>query len=322
MRCGAVSRKHRPRRSRGIVLVTVLWVLVLLGLMATNLSLGSRSFSRQVFNAEQGTQARLAADAGISWALWSLQQPGQAGWLADGGARQMQLDDTDVTVRLQDESGKLDLNAAPSELLDALLQPWLADSRQRAALVAAIEDWRDSDDLVRLNGAEAEAYEQAGRITGPGNRPFERLSELQGVLGMTPALYQALLPSLTLATRSRTVNPQVAPHAVLMALPGASDGVVRGYIRQRREAWQEGLPQPELPFDASPYVSDRRGGVHYRVDIQARRAGRITSYRAVALTRRGAQLQLESLPALASFNALDALMSAHTEQPKEEDVQP
>lgn len=307
MRCA--DRRCRAsfhKVSRGVILVTVLWVLVLLSLIASNLSLGSRSFSRQVFNAEQGTRAALAADAGISWALWSLQQPGMAGWLADGEAHRMMLDEFEIVVVLQDESGKLDLNAAPSELLDALLVPMLEDSRQRAALVAAIEDWRDSDDLVRLNGAEIEQYQAAGRDIGPANRAFENLSELQGVLGMTPEIYRALAQQLTLVTRSRTINPRVAPFAVLMALPNASRGVVRDYIEQRREAWRDGLPQPELPFDAEPYVGERRSGVYFRVYVEARLALHTRVHRAAQLMRQGARIQLESVPALLGAHDPDA----------------
>jgi len=289
MRC---ARTVNGRAAGGVILVTVLWVLVLLSLIASNLSLGGRSFSRQTLNAELGSRAGLAADAGISWALWSLQQPGSAGWLADGEPHWMPLDDAWIGVALQDESGKLDLNAVPTELLDGLLAAVVEDSRQRAELVAAIEDWRDADDLIRLNGAEREQYQDAGVDFMPGNRPFAALTELYQVLGMTAEIYRQLAPHLTLVTRSRTVNPRVASFEVLMTLPNASAGLVNDYIEQRRDAWREGLPLPELPFDAAPYVSDRRSGVHYRVEVEAR-LGQTRIRRAARLMRRGAQLQLE-----------------------------
>lgn len=293
MRCVSARPARGPAPvSRGVILVTVLWVLALLSLIATNLSLGSRSFSRQTFNVEQGTRAGMAADAGISWAIWNLQLPPADGWLADGGVHWMWLEQTQVGVRLQDESGKLDLNAAPAELLDALLVPVMEDSQQRAQLVAAIEDWRDSDDLVRLNGAEAEQYRDAGREEGPANRPFTSLQELRQVLGMTREAYLHLLPHLTLLTRVRTVNPKVASFEVLMALPNASPEVVREYIEQRREAWEEGLPFPELPFDAAPYTDERRSGLHYRVDVEARLGEQIRLRRAAWLLRQGARIRL------------------------------
>ncbi len=274
---------------RGVVLVTVLWMLVLLSLMATGISLGGRSFVRQTLNIEQGYRAALAADAGISWALWSLQPGPQGRWLADGSEHELQLGEARVRVALFDESGKLDLNLAPSELLDALLEPAIADSRQRAALVAAIEDWRDSDDLVRLNGAEEAEYLAAGRDKGPANRPFRDLIELAEVLGMNERIYRSIVPSLTLSSGVRTINPQVAPYAVLMALPNASDGVVRSFIEARRSAWDSALPAPPLPFDAAPYVSERGAGRNFTALSEAQ-LGRWTRVRHGVLIERRASV--------------------------------
>lgn len=258
----------------GVVLVTVLWVLVLLSLIATNLSFGGRSFARQTMNTEQGVKGALAAQAGITWAQWSLLQPsptgkGQGYWLADGSMHRMQVGEAEVSVALYDESGKLDINAIPTELLDALLEPVVEDSSARAELVAAIEDWRDTDDLVRLNGAEENEYLKAGRTEGPANRPFSELSELAEVLGMTERVYRHIQPHLTVMTRARTLNPQVASFEVLMTLPNASEGVVQSYIEERRSAWDNALPLPELPFDAAPYVDSRRAGQFFLVVTEA-----------------------------------------------------
>lgn len=292
-----VDRLFNPSQA-GVILVIVLWVLVLLSLIATSLAVGGRSFSRQALNAEEGVRAAMAADAGLGWALWHIQLPGGGGWLADGDVRELVLAGVQIKTALFDESGKVDLNSAPTELLDALLASLMTDSRQRAALVAAIEDWRDPDDLVRLNGAEVDDYLAAGRVEGPANRPFQTLVELRQVLGMEEPVFQGLSPSLTLVTRSRTINPQVAPFDVLMALPNASTGVVEAYIEQRREAWADGLPVPELPFDAAPYVGNGRTGVHYLVYTEARLGTRSRALKAVRLQRRGARLELESEVAL------------------------
>lgn len=281
----------------GVILVTVLWVLVLLSLIATNLSFGGRSFARQTLNTEQAAKAHLAAKAGTTWALWSLTQPsptaeGQGYWLADGSGHDMQLGDAQVRVELYDESGKLDINTVPTELLDALLEPVVAESSARAELVAAIEDWRDPDDLVRLNGAEEDEYLAAGRSEGPANRPFQELYELSRVLGMTESIYRHILPHLTVSTRARTINPQVASFEVLMTLPNASEGVVQRYIDERRSAWESGLPLPELPFDAAPYVDTRRAGLFYLVVTEASIAPYTQIRQGARVLRRGGSTRL------------------------------
>ena len=68
-----------------------------------------------------------------------------------------------------------------------------------------LEDFRDVDDLKRVNGAEDGDYENAGLPFGAKDAPFDRIEELQQVLGMTPQLYQAL-------TRLLTVNSGASGH--------------------------------------------------------------------------------------------------------------
>lgn len=258
------------RNQQALVLVSVLWVLLLLSLLITNLSLSGRSFARQTQNTEQAARAAEAVDAGIVWALWNLQRSGTGKWLADGDGHRMTLGDTELWVSLQDESGKLDLNYAPTELLDGLLAQVIEDSGQREALVAAIEDWRDNDDLVRLNGAEEAEYLAAGRTQGPANREFYDIDELAQVLGMTPVIFNRVRWSLTVNNGTRMINPEVAPFEVLMALPGASELVVERYIEDRRQAWVDGQPLPTLPFDASSYIDTSRVGINYSVLSRAR----------------------------------------------------
>ncbi|MBV1787977.1 general secretion pathway protein GspK [Marinobacterium sp. D7] len=257
-------------RQRAVVLISVLWVLLLLSLLVTNLTLSGRSFARQTQNNEQAIVAAEAADGGIVWALWNLQRSGTERWLADGSGHSMLLGSSELWVSLQDESGKVDLNYAPTELLDGLLALVVEDDGRREALVAAIEDWRDADDLIRLNGAEEAEYLAAGRSRGPANREFYDIEELAQVLGMTPRIYDRIRWSLTVDNGTRAINPLFAPFDVLMALPGASEIAVEQFIDDRRQAWLDQQAMPTLPFDASLYIDASRSGVNYSVQSWAR----------------------------------------------------
>ena len=58
-----------------------------------------------------------------------------------------------------------------------------------AALVDAIVDFRDEDDLHCLQGAEDRDYADAGLPRGAKDAAFEAVEELQQVLGMTREIY-------------------------------------------------------------------------------------------------------------------------------------
>ncbi|WP_020680076.1 general secretion pathway protein GspK [Marinobacterium rhizophilum] len=278
---------HRSHRQRGLALVAVLWVLVLLSLLAANLSQGSRSNAKLAQNLVAATQGKYASEAGMQWALWNLQQPEENQWLADGGTQLLQLDDIQVRVALQDESGKIDLNAAPVELLSGLFVAAELDGATADALADAVMDWRDEDDLRRLNGAEDDDYLAVGREDGAKDAYFEEVEELQLVLGMTPDIYQRVKSSVTVLNGLPSINPLFAPRLALLALPGADEGTVDQYIEQRRRNQLDGLEQPEAPVPTSQYVSQGRAGVNYTVLAEAEVGPVVRARFSAQIQRRG-----------------------------------
>lgn len=259
------SRVADPgRRVTGVALVGVLWLLVLLSLIALNLSAGSRTELRLASNARQAASARHVAEAGVNWGVWSLLQANTSGWLADGGTRSMELDGISVDVALFDEQGKIDLNEADPQLLVGLFESVGLDEKAALAQVDAILDWRDEDDLLHPDGAEEEQYLAAG-LRAPANRPFERLEELRRVLGIDEALYQQVLPALTLYSNKAEVNPLVAPREVLLALPGISADSIDRFIEERRRNYESGQRPPLLVGVDPSLLAPNAPGVNYSI---------------------------------------------------------
>ena len=122
----------------------------------------------------------------------------------------------------------------------------------------AILDWRDVDDLRRLNGAEASDYRDAGLDYGPRNGPFRHLHEVRQVLGVDAALFDRLLPNLTLWSNAAQPAQRVAPRPLLLALLEGDEARVDAYLRTR---------------DALP-VGDVQGALHLRIDAVGRGGGR------------------------------------------------
>ncbi|MGH8354870.1 MAG: general secretion pathway protein GspK, partial [Pseudomonas sp.] len=253
----------RPRAG-GVALVSVLWLLVLLSLIALSLSAGSRTELQLASNLRLAASARHVAEAGVNWGLWSLLQENTAGWLADGSTRSLELDGLTVEVALFDEQGKIDLNEAAPQLLQGLFESVGLEEKAALAQVDAILDWRDEDDLLSPAGAEAEQYLAAGRH-GPANTTFETLAELRQVLGMTDELYQQVLPALTLYSNKAEVNPLVAPREVLLALPGISTDGIERFIEERRTNYASGQRPPLLSGVDPLLLAPNAPGVNYSI---------------------------------------------------------
>jgi general secretion pathway protein K len=248
-----------PRRAQtGIALVLVLWLIVLLTVIASGFVYSMHTEALAARNAVSIAQARAIADGAVMRVAFDLMRPRAVGetWQANGAVHVWSEGDARVAANAIDESGKIDLNAAPDTLLRNLFQiAGGLDADTAARLVAAIDDWKSPGDVKRPNGAKAPEYEAAGLPYKPPNAPFESVAELQRVLGMTPALYAAVADNLTVFSHLAGVNPAFASRLALLAIPGATPEVVDLYLAQRKDALAEGLPLPAFP------VGGGQGGV-------------------------------------------------------------
>ncbi|MDJ0951186.1 MAG: type II secretion system protein GspK [Alphaproteobacteria bacterium] len=240
-------RRLPPRAEQGIALVTVLWAVVLLSVVAGSFTSTTRTEVKIARNAIEGAKAEALADAGVHRAVALLQAtlPDDR-WLAASVAHGLRLGDGQVRITLQDERGKIDLNAAPDALLTGLFLSLGLEERQAAAMTDAIVDYRDVDDLRRAQGAEIGDYRAAGLPYGPQNAAFRWGAQLRRVLGMTPELYARVAPAVTVYSGEDLVNPLTAPAAVLRALPGPDAADVDDFL-QARQAYVDARSSADRP---------------------------------------------------------------------------
>ena len=238
-----------PSRQRGVALVLALWLTVLLTVLATTFAFSMRNEALAARNAVSSAQARAIADGAIERMAFELSRPRLPdSWIADGLPHSWADGEASVTASAVDEGARIDLNAAPDALLRSLLMVvGGVDDPTAAMLVDRIVDWRDPDDLKRPNGAEEADYRAAGSKYRPSNAPFEAVSDLTRVLGMTTEIYERLAPTLTVFSRQPGVNSQTATRTVLLALPGVTVEQVDAYLQQRKEAQANKLPIPVFP---------------------------------------------------------------------------
>lgn len=214
-----LERPGRKQSEHGVILFTALWALSLLSLMAMGLMMVSRTDRLLSRNALATVRAELAAEAGIAHGIAALvaRNPNDL-WPIDGTPRNLEIDGFQVKVAIQDELGKVDINQASEELLSNLFVA-LGMPRQKATTLAdAIADWRDVDDMKRLNGAEANEYQKAGLHYRPRNSPFETVEELRLVLGVSPEILQSARRHLTVYSQRTQVSAQTAGTLVRAAL--------------------------------------------------------------------------------------------------------
>ena len=215
--------RYLARRSgqRGVALLLVLWACTLLAILLGGYAALARTEGLQARYDFAQTQAHYAAEAGVMRAVYGLQDPqAKQRWIGDGRTYTFHYGDATVRLSSVDEGGKVDLNAASPEVLQALFQATGMPQAQAQVLAGRVVDWRNPVSLVGAADSGRAAYAAAGRDYGPRNAPFASVEELQMVLGMTPALYRQLAGVITIWSGSTSPDPDMAPPLALAAIPG------------------------------------------------------------------------------------------------------
>ena len=119
MRCAAWSA-GAPRQ-RGVAFIVVIWLLALLTILLGAFALIARTEGMQSRHMYDATVARYAAEAGINQATYFLSVPDpQMRWIPDGREYTVDFDEARISLRITDESGLIDLNAADMAMLTEL----------------------------------------------------------------------------------------------------------------------------------------------------------------------------------------------------------
>lgn len=252
---------------RGIALMLVLWVITLLTIIAVSLTAAQRTESTLAGNQLATARFRAAADAGINWSVLNLLTPPTVfdeeadPWIPDGTARTWIFAGETLELRVYNEGSRIDLNSAEREVLEALFAAQGLPEDEASALADAIEDWRDTNDLTELNGAEDGDYEDAGRSYGAKDGPFDSVQELQLVLGVDRNLYRELASALTVSPHGNKLDQEFASPLVHAALQGITleEAELEQEEREAREA--------RAKVDGSEVSFVSRGGPIYRIRV-------------------------------------------------------
>lgn len=247
------------KRERGFALVITLIVTALLvGLLVEFVSEVYVDTSHS-HNFVASQQAGILAESGIAGGIKLLQasRAMSRGYssLLDPWAKPQSFDAGvgSVSISIEEESGKLDLNSATSQT--GTPDPFYSETAQRLFtklelapdLYETLKDWVDTDDTPQPDGAETTYY---GTLKPPYLAHNDRLSsfgELALVKGFTPQVLTKLRSCVTVYGSASGIAAQInintAPKELLSAL---DDTLMRGDLVDRILEYRKTKPIKNL----------------------------------------------------------------------------
>jgi len=251
-----------PRASlgneRGVALVIVLWIFIFLFVAAFDFSLSVREegmVTRRYAEEAEGYYLALGGFQERLYRLLSTQKTSaEARELGDsledekaivyGEWYEAALGNGFYRVRVVDEGGKVNLNRADEQSLRQVFTNLNIEEPRLGILVDSILDWRDEDQLHRVNGAEDDYYLSLPNPYPARNGPFDTPEDLLWVKGVTPALFYgleedgvrrvALRDLFTVDTRANRINLRTASAEVCHALVGIPMEECQQFVEDRK----------------------------------------------------------------------------------------
>ena len=226
---------RRRENEKGIALLVTLLILVLIVALAHEVfRIGAQSAQTGAYGRDS-IRCILLAEAGTGAARIALRvdardnQYDTLDEIWSRAALPITLGDGEVSVTIEDEERKIDLNRlmlanriAPDEKRLAVFQRLLDTLGIDRAVADAVVDWLDNDENPRVGGAESPYYLALPNPYQAKNDLFDTIGELRLVRGVTSEVFEKLRPFVTVSS-SGLVNINTAPKEVLMSLSAGTD---------------------------------------------------------------------------------------------------
>jgi general secretion pathway protein K len=180
--------KRDQKNKRALILIAVLWLLVILSILSAITAQTGRLDTRVSISAAERIRCKWAHRAAVETAIAVLNDDETDSdslddiWCSNiEDFNNVQMDMCRFTVEVTDEAGKLNINTASKNQLMIL-------ENMTSEIVESILDWRDEDDDLRTEGAEAGYYINLPHPYRIRNGNFKTVCELLRVKGVQPEL--------------------------------------------------------------------------------------------------------------------------------------
>lgn len=283
-----IGNHHTSNPLKGAALVIVMVLVLAMAVMAGAFAHAMKVETRLATNTKSSPELEWLARSGVEIAKWILEQqrtiPGEGAYdslnqfwangignpdayenpFLDLDLHHIPIGQGSISIQITDSDRRINLNTVPEPILELALQTLGVGAGEASSIAGAVADWRDRDDIENIRGGAEKAY-YLGRTPpyAPKDGPFDDISELLLVRGITPELFWGSSPligsartkagqlsrhlqpapesgiglaGIVTAISSGRININTAPEAVLRVLMGGDQGLAAQILQRRAGA--------------------------------------------------------------------------------------
>ncbi len=252
-------RRNAPE---GFIIVAVLWILGALAALVSIYAVYVIDTASAFTVHEDRLQSEALVSAAVELAAYEMTATPIRS-RPTHGQFDFRMAKANIAVSFQSEAARVDLNAAPKELLAGLFVSLNADPDSAAKYADRIVIWRTRS--LNAQGTSATGQATGADKASPEAR-FYNVNELSAVPGLPIDLIERALPFVTVYSGRPLVNIADAAPEVLAALPGMNHDLLKAVLAQRQAAG-DGKALLQLLGPAGRYATTD-GSQAARVTIQ------------------------------------------------------
>lgn len=280
----------RFRNRRGFAMITALWLVVAITVVALQFSYEAHERYMLGINAAERGVARAAVIGALALEQAQLERALRQRNTGSNAARlrssdpwidvdstftgPVDIDSIIVMVDAKPGGRRLNVNSMNEEQLRAFFGNLLKDVSASDELAQSIMDWRDQDDQARVRGGERDYYLKDNRMVLPANAPFREVDDLLDVRGMTPEILEKARPYLR-TYGNGTINLNTADEPVLRAIPGMTDVILARILATRSNGGRIQNINQIVPGAGGQQVGGRGGPTAPAQNAQQAQAQRV-----------------------------------------------
>ena len=254
--------------SDGFIIVAVLWILAALATLVSVYAIYVTNSAIAVAASGDSIIADPLVSAGVELAAYQLL--GQSGKTRPAvGNFTTRIGSAQLTIAFQPEAARIDLNAAPKELLAGLLVRSGASPLDAGGYADRVIAWRTQTPTQNIDTDPENAfYRSAGLDYSPRHAPFTHVSELWLVHGIPPVLIERMLPFVTVFSGKAQVDLIDAAPQVIAAVPGMTPEIVQAILAARAAGALDRTSLPDLLRGVGQGATSADAGKSFRVGVR------------------------------------------------------
>jgi general secretion pathway protein K len=195
--------RHRGQSTKGFALIAVIWTLGLISLLSVAAMVGTKYRIRLASKLSSVVEASAAAESAINLGIVAARQ--MASGQTIGNPLRCRLPGGEmITVAIEDEAGKVDLNSAAPAVLIGLFSALSHDQAIGNKITAQILAFRDANG-GEPNSSGTKAHAADNKHDDQGSASFATILQLDQIDAISPKLFREALGFVTV--RSGSAEP-------------------------------------------------------------------------------------------------------------------